>query len=263
MFTVRTDDGVTIAYRTLGTGPRTLFFLHGWGGSGTGPFWDEMLKYLDLSGLRLILADLRGHGASDKVETGFTFERFARDMFAVADEVEANNLILVGYSMSGKWTQWMSCSEPDRVKGQILIAPIPALAIPFPDEVKQYWLNMAESRNMDMFKEWISQFIKDPFRPEILEGYFNDVTQTPQFSLSESLTMCTQGAFVDKLEATQAATLVIGGSHDSMLTADFLRQAIVSAIPGARLAMLDCGHEIPLEQPQETAALIEAFLAGL
>jgi pimeloyl-ACP methyl ester carboxylesterase len=165
--------------------------------------------------------------------------------------------------MSGKWTQWMSCVEPDRVMGQILIAPIPALAIPFPDDVKQYWLQMAESRNPDMFKEWISQFIKDPFQPEILEGYFNDITQTAQFSLSETLTMCTQGAFVDKLGATRAATFVVGGTHDPLLTSDFLRQAIVSAIPGARLAMLDCGHEIPLEKPQETAALIEAFLAGL
>jgi hypothetical protein len=28
-----TDDGVAIAYRTQGTGPRCLVFLHAWGAS--------------------------------------------------------------------------------------------------------------------------------------------------------------------------------------------------------------------------------------
>jgi pimeloyl-ACP methyl ester carboxylesterase len=65
------------------------------------------------------------------------------------------------------------------------------------------------------------------------------------------------------LPTTSAATLVIGGRHDPMLSPDTLRQAIVGPIPRARLALLDCGHEIPLEKPQETAALLEAFLAGL
>ncbi len=52
MPTVRTDDGVNIAYKTLGVGPRDLLFLHGWGGSGA--YWDEMLKHLDLTGLRAV-----------------------------------------------------------------------------------------------------------------------------------------------------------------------------------------------------------------
>jgi pimeloyl-ACP methyl ester carboxylesterase len=38
---------------------------------------------------------------------------------------------------------------------------------------------------------------------------------------------------------------------------------MVDQIPGARLAFLDCGHEIPLEKPLEFAAVIEAFIAGL
>jgi predicted esterase len=49
---VRTDDGISIAYTVRGDGPRTLLFLHGWGGSGSGFFWNEMLTHLDLTGLR-------------------------------------------------------------------------------------------------------------------------------------------------------------------------------------------------------------------
>jgi hypothetical protein len=41
-----------------------------------------------------------------------------------------------------------------------------------------------------------------------------------------------------------------------------LRSAVVAPLAGARLALIDCGHEIPMEAPAELAALIEAFLAG-
>ena len=30
---VITDDGVRLAYKTVGDGPRSLLLLHGWGGS--------------------------------------------------------------------------------------------------------------------------------------------------------------------------------------------------------------------------------------
>ena len=63
---------------------------------------------------------------------------------------------------------------------------------------------------------------------------------------------------------TRAATLVMAGKYDPLVPLDIMREAtVVAPIPGARLAVLDCGHEIPLEQPQVAAAVMEAFLAGL
>src|SRR6266566_9417533 len=69
MTTVRSADGISISYNTLGDGPRNLLFMHGWAGSGS--YWDEMLKHLDLGGLRVIAYDMRGHGDSDRADTGF------------------------------------------------------------------------------------------------------------------------------------------------------------------------------------------------
>src|SRR5437879_4228710 len=113
--TVRTDDGVTIAYTVRGEGPRTLLFMHGWGGASTGFLWNELLAHLDLTGLCAICADFRGHGDSDKVETGYTHERFAQDMFAVADQERVDQLVLVGFSMAGKFAQYMPYLAPQRV----------------------------------------------------------------------------------------------------------------------------------------------------
>jgi 3-oxoadipate enol-lactonase len=69
--------------------------------------------------------------------------------------------------------------------------------------------------------------------------------------------------FAASVPSIAAPTLVIAGSRDELFSPELLREALVNQIPGARLAMVDCGHEIPLERPREFAALIEAFLAGL
>jgi len=36
--TVVASDGVRLFYRVAGEGPTMLLFLHGWAGSGSGPF---------------------------------------------------------------------------------------------------------------------------------------------------------------------------------------------------------------------------------
>jgi non-heme chloroperoxidase len=262
--TIRSTDGATIAFETYGEGRQTLLFLHGWGGAGTGSFWKDLLSHLDLTDLRVVLADLRGHGRSGGAEHGFSSEQFADDMFAVVDAVGAASAVVVGYSMSGRWAQWMACSQPARVRGQILIAPAPAADIPFPDELKANWLRVASDKNMDTFDPWVHQFTKERLAPETLQDYFEAVTSTPTVSLAETIDMCRQqGQFVDRLAAITAPTLVIGGNADPLLPPSILREAVVKPTPGARLVALDCGHEIPLERPQETAALIEAFVAGL
>jgi non-heme chloroperoxidase len=260
-FVVRTDDGASLSCWSEGDGPVTLLLLHGWGGSSSGQFWAPLLEHLDSSGIRVIAADLRGHGKSSKPSLGFSAESFANDMFAVLDHAEATRPVLVGYSMSGKWAQWMSCMQPERVVGQILISPAPALALPLTDAMLNDWL--AAARDRSRFEAWLRQFVKEPLAPEIVDAYFEDLSSTAEHSLRETFNMCRTGEFRGSLSAARAATLAISGLHDPVLPPQLVRQEVVKRIPGARLALVDCGHEIPLERPLETAGLIEAFLAGL
>jgi len=48
-----------------------------------------------------------------------------------------------------------------------------------------------------------------------------------------------------------------------MFPPDALRAAVVAPLAGAQLALVDAGHEIPIEAPRELAAMIDAFLADL
>ena len=50
-----TNDGVKLAYRVLGDGPRTVILVHGW--MVTSRVWDDLLAGLDVSGVRLVVPD--------------------------------------------------------------------------------------------------------------------------------------------------------------------------------------------------------------
>ena len=57
---------------------------------------------MNLTGMRCVAVSYRGHGGSDAATTGYTHERFTRDIFAVADAVGANRFVMVGFSMAAK-----------------------------------------------------------------------------------------------------------------------------------------------------------------
>lgn len=259
--TIVASDGVRLHCRVTGEGPRTLLFLHGWAGSGSGPFWNRTLRHLDATGLRLVLVDQRGHGRSDRTRDGFTTERFAEDMFDVADHVGAATFVTVAYSMSGRWAQWMACTRPDRVAGQVLFGPAPAVALTLTDETLDEWVRATATR--DTWANLIGQLTRGRLSPDTLDDFYASVQTTPEHTLRETFRMCTRPGFLDRLDATTARTLVVAGTHDPLLALDYVREHIVRRIPGARLALLDCGHEIPLEAPREAGTLIEAFVAGL
>src|SRR5438067_899577 len=159
----RAQDGVGIFYRTLGEGARTVLFLHGWGGSGSGALWNPLLRRLPADGLRIVLVDLRGHGRSEPTRTGFTTEQFADDIFAVADHLDAKEVVLVAFSMSGRWAQWMSCTRPTRVIGQVLLAPVPAVALPLTDAMCEQWIESVRTRAA--FEGFARQFTRNALPP--------------------------------------------------------------------------------------------------
>ena len=259
MAVVKTDDGVDIAYRVFGTGPSTLLFMHGWAGAGS--YFDETLKYLDLAGLRAITFDLRGHGDSDKPDTGYSDERFARDAFTVADAVGANQIIVIGFSMSGRFAQYLSVLAPNRVQGQILVTGCPAAPIPFPEDLRRDWVGRAG--NAERLKEITAMYTTKPVAAAVLEQIGDEAAKARPVALDETLRICMYESFVEKIVARDLATLIIGGIHDPIFPPDALRFGVAAPFPKARIALLDSNHEAPIEQPREFAALIEAFVAGL
>jgi pimeloyl-ACP methyl ester carboxylesterase len=256
---VTTDDGVALSYATAGEGPPNLLFMHGWAGSGR--YFDATIAHLDLTRVRAVTYDLRGHRESDPSADGYTLDSIASDALAVAGAAGLDEFVVVGFSMSAKFGQYLSVLAPDRVVGQILIAGCPAGEIPLPGELIDDWLSReGDAKRMAEVPE---PFMMRAVEASVMEQFGSDAATVRRAALAGTLDVAMTSSFTERLAAISIPSLVIGGSGDPMFPPDALRDAVVPPLPGARLALIGCGHEIPIEAPHELAGLIEAFLAGL
>ena len=257
--TVQTDDGIAIELKIYGAGPLTLLFLHGWGNAAS--FWDDFITTrLNLCGLRCIAASYRGHGGSDAAASGYTHERFARDMFAVADAAGADRFVMVGFSMAGKFGRLMAHLNPRRVLGQVLIAPPGPEKLDLPREAFIPWLEAAPYPAR--FREILLPFTKQIIREDLLDLYCRNVSLASLAGLEGTIEMFYE-SIEDQVSHIRTPTLIIGGAGDPLFNPEYINQRVLPTTPGARAVILPCGHEIPFEMPDETAWLLEAYLAGL
>jgi pimeloyl-ACP methyl ester carboxylesterase len=241
MPTVTTDDGVALSYATAGNGPPDLLFMHGWAGSGR--YFDATIEHLDLTQLRAVTYDLRGHRESDPARDGYTLERIAADALAVADAAGFSQFVVVGFSMSAKFGQYLAVLAPDRVAGLILVAGCPTGEIPLPKEMTDDWF----SREGDPVRmaQLPEAYMTRPVELEVMERFGTDAATAGRAALEGTLTAATATSFTDQLAAITTPSLVIGGSGDPMFPPDALRAAVVAPLPEARLELVDCGHDGP------------------
>src|SRR3954453_1366456 len=254
----RVSDGVSISYAVEGSGPLDLILLHGWAGSGD--YFAETLQALDTSRVRTVTVDLRGHGQSDAADE-FGLDDLAGDVLAVADAVGASSFVLLGFSMSAKFALYVAATAPERVVGLVLVAGCPAAEIPFPPELRADWLGRVG--NGDALSALTQQYASQTLPKQILERIGAAAQKVPLAALDGTFDACLTTSFVDRLASVTMPTLVVGGRDDAIFSPDVLQAAVVAPLPQARLAVLGCGHEIPIEKPTELAAVTEAFLAGL
>ena len=90
-------DGATIQYRMEGEGDTTLLFVHGAFTNQT--YWDNQVAFFSPD-FKVVTLDLPGHGESGRDRTEWSVEGFGQDVVTVIRELELQNVILIGHSMS-------------------------------------------------------------------------------------------------------------------------------------------------------------------
>jgi pimeloyl-ACP methyl ester carboxylesterase len=256
---IRTDDGVTIEYEVSGSGPLTLLFLHGWGNAASG-WHDFITTRLNLAGLRCVAATYRGHGGSGEAASGYTHDRFARDMFEVADAVNADSFVMVGFSMAAKFGRYMAYLDPRRVSGQVLIGPPGPEKVAVPREAFTPWLEAAP--HPERFRKILLTFTTQPIEQDVLDTYCRNVSRASRAGLEGTIDMFYEST-ENEVSDIRIPTLIIAGEADPLFNREYVNRNVLPTTPGARAVFLPCGHEIPFEMPNETARLLEAYLAGL
>jgi pimeloyl-ACP methyl ester carboxylesterase len=82
--------------------------------------WDALVPALADS-FRVVIWDVRGHGASRPNTAPFTIRRVTDDLVALLDTLGADTALLVGHSMGGNIIQEVIFQYPERVRAAVLL----------------------------------------------------------------------------------------------------------------------------------------------
>jgi 3-oxoadipate enol-lactonase len=97
-----------------------VMLLHGLGASAALNWFPAFAPLAEH--FRVIAPDHRGHGRTPSGSEPFSLSGCAEDAFAVADALDIERFVAVGYSMGGPIAQLMWRNQPQRVAGLVLAA---------------------------------------------------------------------------------------------------------------------------------------------
>ncbi|HEX9814240.1 MAG TPA: alpha/beta hydrolase [Myxococcota bacterium] len=101
-------------------GAPTLVLLHGLGATGL-LNWRSVFSRLEPK-YRVVVVDHRGHGRGMRIRAPFRLADCADDVAVLADELEIERFIPVGYSMGGPIAQLLWQRHRARIEGLVLCA---------------------------------------------------------------------------------------------------------------------------------------------
>lgn len=117
---IKTQDGTSLFYNLCGKG-RPIVFVHGW--CINSDSWEYMIDGLAEKGYQCIAYDQRGCGRSDQPWEGYDYGTLARDLADLVDNLDLQDIILVGHSMGcGVVTRYLSEYGEDRVNKAVYIS---------------------------------------------------------------------------------------------------------------------------------------------
>lgn len=96
------------------------------------------------AGRPLLMVDLRGHGRSDKPETGYALRDYAADIVALLDALDAQRVTLIGHSLGALMSIVVVQTVPGRIETMVLEEP----PLPLPTDLMNlgpFWASFAEA----------------------------------------------------------------------------------------------------------------------
>lgn len=236
-------NGIRMHYQVLGSG-EPLLLLHGFGACGDD--WSDFLPALSKQ-YRLIVPDLRGHGASTNPSGKFTMRDSASDVLALLDYLDIPRTRAIGISGGGMTLLHVATRDPGRLQALVLVGAsthFPAetrhIAAGVPGNLPPFLLEMyraCATRGQAQVDELLAQF----------RG-FKDSYEDMSFTAPH-------------LGTITARTLIVHGDRDEFFPVQ-IPVDMYKAIPGSALWIVPEGDHVPIygERQPEFLRVVTAFL---
>lgn len=253
--------GGQIAWRESGDGP-PLVFLHGLG--GTRVAWGPQLRELS-DRFRCIAWDMPGYGDSPPIEP-LTYHAIADALVGLLDQLEIDQVDLVGLSFGGMHALHMAIHHPDRVGRMVLADTSPAFGMD--GTTVEAWTGARLApidRGGTPADE--AEHIVDAITARTLTGQIRTETIEAFGRISpdgfRAAVHCLPTNDVrSELATLPHDTLVIVGELDEETPPSYAR-VLADGLANAELVVLDgVGHLSPAEDPERFNRSVRRFLGS-
>ena len=236
-------NDIKLHYLDLGTG-QPVVLIHGWPLSGA--MWDYQLAELPKHNLRVIAYDRRGFGQSSKPFDGYNYDTFADDLKALLDELDLQNVTLVGFSMGGgEIARYMARHGGARVARVAFISAVTPYMLKDdsnPDGVdKDVFNDMVKQINKDradFLQTFGKQFygvslVSHPVSQAHLEGDFARAYMASHKATIDCVRAFAETDFRNDLTQIHVPTLIIHGDDDKTVPIESSGELTANALPSA------------------------------
>jgi pimeloyl-ACP methyl ester carboxylesterase len=246
-------NGSRLAYQEIGTGPKSMLFVHGWACDHT--IFEAQIDYFRYSH-RVVAVDLRGHGASDAPHQEYTVAGFADDLASLCHELQLERPIVVGHSMGGTIALDLAARYDNLLSAVILIDSV---ILPDPAFVEALRL-FAEALDGDQYRDALKETVSTLFlesddqwrKAKLLSA----MSAVPQHVLASAFR--NHITEYDAAPAAERCGLPIAyiAAAAKLANLDRFRSLCPQIMVGQTLGS---GHFSPLEVPDQINDMIERF----
>ncbi len=246
-----------------------IVLLHGW--AATLYMFRHALELLPAQGFRVIAADLRGFGLSDKPisHRAYALDAYLDDLAALLEVLALDRVNLGGQSMGGGVALHFALRHPRRVKRLALINPTGLAPVAFVNVMRLVPQQLVSALGPILAPRLVVELI-------VRRIAYGDPALVTQRTIDEYWSPTQQPGFVragraalsdfswdavppTTLQAMTVPAVVILGREDRLIRGS---ASAARMIPNAEVHTLLGGHCVHEEHPSEVYPLIAKFLRG-
>lgn len=253
-----------LSFRTFGQGGgRPIVALHGVKGHRSR--WRWLSDHLP--GRQVVALDLRGHGRSGWAPP-WTLEQHAADVLATMDALDLPRADLLGHSFGGAVAVRLARHAPHRVGRMVLLDPAlwldPQVAgdRAETERAPASFTDPAQARaaRSDRWPQLPDESILDQ---EVAEHLVRgpDGRWRWRYAPAAVVTAFSEMARPLVLPPASVPTLLVRAARAGVVRPEVIEACRLATDADVTVVDLDCFHEVPLERPSESAALVDGFLA--
>lgn len=215
---------VEIYYEDKGEGT-PIVMIHGWPLSGI--MFEYQVQDLLEAGFRVITYDRRGFGKSSRTGTTYDYDAMTDDLAALLDELDLQDVMLVGFSMGGgEVARYFTRHGGKRVTRAALVSSVVPSIVKtannpdgVPEEDLKEIMNALKSDRQKFLTDFNKgffgvSFLSQPVSDELMHYYHMVANSADPIATQETAKAWAYGDFVADAKSMNVPTLIVHGKED-------------------------------------------------